>query len=133
MYQTEMALKRQTLQIASLQQHVFFLLPDKDLQQDHAPLHLQHVYGRNDSGSDLQPCRDRHKSTDVVLLPVPQPVRNASSGKPYTTVRSYSLRHFHVTHPGALAHLLTHTSCFDLRMNSIADGVTEGRFSKVVG
>lgn len=42
---------------------------DEDLQQDHAPVHVQHVDGRVDRRTDLQPGRHRHQPAHVVLLP----------------------------------------------------------------
>lgn len=57
------------------------VFPDKNLQQDHASVHLQHVYGRVNCGSDLQPGCHRYQPTYVVLLPLSQPVGNASTGK----------------------------------------------------
>lgn len=49
---------------------VLVLSPDQNLQQDHAPVHLQHVHGRVDCRSNLQPGRHRYQPAHVVLLPL---------------------------------------------------------------
>lgn len=50
--------------------NVVVLFPDKNLQQDHASVHLQHVHGRVNCRSDLQPGCHRYQSAHVVLLPL---------------------------------------------------------------
>ncbi len=60
---------------------VVVVSPDKNLQQDHAPVHLQHVYGRVNCCSDLQPGRHRYQPAHVVLLPLSQPMGHASASK----------------------------------------------------
>lgn len=60
---------------------VVVLSPDKNLQQDHASVHLQHVHGRVNCGSDLQPGCHRYQPAYVVLLPLSQLVGHAGTGK----------------------------------------------------
>lgn len=54
---------------------------DKDLQQDHAPVHIQHVHGGVNCWPDLQPGCHRYQPAHVVLFPLSQPVGHASSGR----------------------------------------------------
>lgn len=61
--------------------NVAIVSPDKDLQQDHASVHLKHVHGGAYCGSNLQPGRHRYQPADVVLFPLPKPLGNASTGK----------------------------------------------------
>lgn len=56
-------------------------LTDQNLQQDHAPVHIQHFHGGADGGSDLQPGGHRYQPAHVVLLPLSQPVGHASPGR----------------------------------------------------
>lgn len=52
-----------------------------DLQQNPAPIHLQHVNGGDDVGADQQPGCYRNQPAHVVPLPLPQPVGHARAGK----------------------------------------------------
>ena len=57
-----------------------FTLAGYDLQQDPSSVHIQHVHGRDDPGSDQQPGGHRDQPADVVPVPLPQPVGHASAG-----------------------------------------------------
>ncbi len=70
-----------------------------DLQQNPAFVHLQHVYGGDDAGTDQQPGCHRNQSADVVPLPLPQPVGHACAGRletpmPYLIWNSDISKHF---------------------------------------